>query len=270
MLTDNLLLWFNIPKNLSRGCSLQGSKTIKWEECLHNRWPLLFVPIPLQQKYSCTKVLVHSALITFPSRPSSRRTSPRNVTHFYVTRKPLVFFHRIISSLGVFSHYGIKQKSGAYKQNVWQWRQIEELWKTPGEGLCSLRKEVESGRLLFQLTPVHVDRQAVSGLQHGHHEKQDETFQKALFLGLGLTGKLKDGMEKSRTLESRYKPRVCHFIGKRPLASQFNFFSYQFCWMQVRISAYHRGDGECYMKHWNGWNTEICKMGGKSWELDNC
>lgn len=170
----------------------------------------------------CTNVLVPSALVTFLSRPSSRRTSPES--SFDLNRKTRVFLHRVLSSPGVFSHYIIKQKSGACKQNFWSQRQTEEkaLEKK------TIPKEVESGRLLLQFTAVHADREAVAGLPDKHREKQDGRFQKIFFLSLFLTGQLKDGgMETSRTLELRCKSQFCHFLAKSPLTSYL--FSFQFC-----------------------------------------
>ena len=66
----------------------------------------------------------------------------------------------------------------------------KSLGKTPGERPCSLPVEVESERLLLQLTSVPENRQAASGLPDRRHGGQDGTFQKICFLGLCLSGKL--------------------------------------------------------------------------------
>lgn len=152
---------------------------------------LLFASVPFWQKHSCTKGLVPLALITFLSRTSSRRTSPRNQSHFYVNRKLLAFFHRVISSLGV-SLIMASNKSLVHANRISGMRERwkRKLAKTSGQRLCSLSKEVERGWLHLQLTSVHADRQAVAGLPERRHGKKDETFQKIFFLGLCLPGKL--------------------------------------------------------------------------------
>lgn len=182
------------------------------------------MPIPFWKQHSYTKGLVPSALVTFLSRPSSGKTSPRNQSLFYVNGKPLIFFHTVISYLGIASSYDIKQKFGACKQNFRHQRKIAEraLKKSPGQRLCRLPKEIQSGRLILQLTSVQADRRAIAGLPDRQHGKQDGTFQKIFFLGLCLPEKLKDSeMGKSRTLTSRCKSRLCPFLAKRPLASYF-------------------------------------------------
>ena len=207
------------------------------------------------------KRFVPSAWITFLSRISSRKASPRNQSHSTLTCSHLSSFTGPFPPLAfslIMEQVWCPQTEFQASEKDWR----ECLGKTPGEGLCSLPIEVESERLLLQLTSVPKNRQAASGLPDGCHRGQDGTFQKIFFLGLCLPGKFQDGgVEKPRTLDPRYKSHPCHFLAERHYKF-FNFFNYLFCSMGIIMTPYQLvmvsmiGDSEG-------------KMDGKSWELGN-
>lgn len=149
--------------------------------CLDKHHPLLFVTIPFWWKHCCTKVLVLSVLTTVLSTLSSRKAAPRNQSHFYVNIKPLVFFHRILFSLGLFSYYGTKVWCLQTEFQASEKNQEESLEKIPGQRLWSLAKEVGSGRRLLQLTSAPAGRQAAGGPDTGSMGTRMEHFSKCSF-----------------------------------------------------------------------------------------